>query len=230
MLYEVRRPVPAQGVLEAEVRDCESIGGDLGKEIAAGKHNLVDWIFLLVRGIENFVLEESHMFVKLISEEIVDYESGLKAGIIIGNSEVGLGSVSVEPFVFRKPCTNDLIVTRDKSFRHAHIYLTPHELNCRMGEAIGEAFAVASGILNAFLKTHEEPVPDPVEIIRKLAQERQMSQKFADQAVSGYLAEPEPTRFGVINAFTRAAQALAPLQPIEIERYAGTLLQAPLAP
>src|SRR5713226_6477888 len=60
--------------------------------------------------IKTFVLEESHMFLKIISEEIVDHVSDLKAGIVVGNSEVGLGSVSVEPFVFRKPCANDLIV------------------------------------------------------------------------------------------------------------------------
>jgi hypothetical protein len=60
---------------------------------------------------KSFVLEETHMFLKIISDEIWDVESGLKAGIMIGNSEVGMGSVSVEPFVFRKPCTNDLIAT-----------------------------------------------------------------------------------------------------------------------
>jgi len=54
------------------------------------------------------------MFLKIISEDIVDRQAGLKAGIMIGNSEVGMGSVSVEPFVFRKPCTNDLIVSREK--------------------------------------------------------------------------------------------------------------------
>jgi hypothetical protein len=35
---------------------------------------------------------------------------------------------AVEPFVFRKPCTNDLIVSQEKSFRHAHIHLTPYLL------------------------------------------------------------------------------------------------------
>jgi hypothetical protein len=44
----------------------------------------------------------------------------------------------------------------------------------------------------------------------------------------GYAAEPEPTRFGVINGFTRAAQKLGPLQRIEMERFAGTLLEAKL--
>src|SRR6201988_4626835 len=38
---------------------------------------------------KSFVLEETHMFLKIISEEIWDVESGLKAGIMIGNSEVG---------------------------------------------------------------------------------------------------------------------------------------------
>ena len=84
--------------------------------------------------VKSFVLEETHMFLKIISEDLVDREAGLKAGIMIGNSEVGMGSVSVEPFVFRKPCTNDLIVSREKSFRHAHIHLTHHELSYRMGE------------------------------------------------------------------------------------------------
>ncbi len=42
----------------------------------------------------SFVLEETHMFLKIISEEIWDVESGVKAGIMIGNSEVGYPSHS----------------------------------------------------------------------------------------------------------------------------------------
>jgi hypothetical protein len=97
-----------------------------------------------------------------------------------------------------------------------------------MGEAIGETFKVASDIVDAFLKTHEEPIPDPVEMIRRLAEVRQFSQKFTDETVSSYLTEPDASRFGVINAFTRAAQGLGPLQRIEVERFAGVLLEAPL--
>src|SRR6266545_5117507 len=53
---------------------------------------------LLAKGnvsVKDFVLEETNMFLKVISEDIWDVESGLKAGILIGNSEVGMGSVSV---------------------------------------------------------------------------------------------------------------------------------------
>jgi hypothetical protein len=97
-----------------------------------------------------------------------------------------------------------------------------------MAEAVGEGFKVASSVLDAFLKTREEPVQDSIDTIRQIAEQRNFSQKFTDEAVSGYLVEPEPNWFGVINAFTGAAQGLAPLQRIEMERFAGTLLNAPL--
>jgi len=45
--------------------------------------------------------------------------------------------------------------------------------------------------------------------------------------MSSFLIEAEANRFGVINAFTNAAQKLGPLQRIEMERFAGTLLEAP---
>src|SRR5262249_15224835 len=123
--------------------------------------------------VKSFVLEETHMFLKIISEDIVDRGAGLKAGIMIGKSEVVMGSVSVEPFVFRKPCTNDLIVSQEKSFRHAHIHLTAHELTRRMAEAISEGFRVAKSVLDSFLKTREVKVVDPLQVIRTIAEERQ---------------------------------------------------------
>jgi hypothetical protein len=176
--------------------------------------------------IKDFVLEETNLYLKLVSDEIVDRGAHLKAGIMIGNSEVGLGSVSVEPFVFRKRCTNDLIIADENSFRHAHIHFTASEFTRRMAEGFSHAFQVASSALDDFLRTHQEAIPHPLDVIRKIAEDRNMTQKFTDQVVSGYLAEPEQTRFGVINAFTRAAQGLAPIQRIEMERFAGTLLEA----
>jgi hypothetical protein len=119
-------------------------------------------------------------------------------------------------------------VSREKSFRHAHIHLTAYELTRRMAEAVSEGFSVASSMLDAFLKTREEPIQDPVETIRKIAEARKFSQKLTDEVVSSYLIEPEPNRFGVINAFTNAAQKLGPLQRIEMERFAGMLLGAHL--
>ena len=56
-------------------------------------------------------------------------------------------------------------------------------------------------------------------MIRKIAEARQFSQKLKDEVVSSYLIGPEANRFGVINAFTNAAQRMAPFQRIEMERF-----------
>jgi hypothetical protein len=97
-----------------------------------------------------------------------------------------------------------------------------------MAEAVSEEFRVASSALNKFLAAREVKVVEPLEVIRKIAEERKFSQKVTDQVLSGYLAESESNWFGVINAFTHAAQNLAPLQRIDMERFAGTLLETPL--
>ena len=201
-----------------------------GEYVAYNNSAIAETVESLLRSeglqIKSFVLEETNCFLKIVSEELVEPLSGLKAGIMIGNSEVGMGSVSVEPFVFRKSCTNDLVVTQEKAFRHAHIHFTPSELTRRMAEAIGDGFMVAAQLLDAFLKGKDDPIVDPLAVIRRIAENRKMSQKLSDEVVARYVAEPEPNRFGVINAFTAAAQTLAPLQRIEMERFAGSLLTA----
>lgn len=203
-----------------------------GEYVPYDNRQIADTVEGLLRSegirIKSFILEETNCFIKIVSEELVEPASGLKAGIMIGNSEVGLGSISVEPFVFRKACTNDLVVNNEKSFRHAHIHFTATELTRRMAEGIGDAFVEASKALDAFLQARADPIPDPLALIRKIAAERSMSQRFADEVAARYVAEPEANRFGVINAFTSAAQTLAPLQRIETERFAGTLLTASL--
>ena len=139
-----------------------------------------------------------------------------------------MGSVRLSLLFLENPCTNDLIVSQEKSFRHAHIHLTEYEMTRRMAEAVSEGFEVSSSLLDTFLKTREEPIADPVATIRKIAEARKFPQKLTDEVVSSYLIEPEPNRFCLINAFTNAAQKLGPLQRIEMERFAGTLLEAPL--
>jgi len=198
---------------------------DKNGEVAETVHELLRQAALSVKSL---VLEETHLFLKIVSEDVVDRDSGLKAGVMIGNSEVGMGSVSVEPFVFRLACTNDLVVSKGQSFRHPHARLSLDELRKGTALAISIGFKVAASVLDRFLKTREEPMIDPVETIRQLAEARKLSRKFADEVASSYAAEPEPTRFGMINAFTRAAQKLGPLHRIEVERFAGTLIETKL--
>jgi hypothetical protein len=47
----------------------------------------------------------------------------------------------------------------------------------RMAEAVSEGFKLAGSALDSFLKTREEPIEDPVETIRKIAEARRKKRK-----------------------------------------------------
>ena len=74
-------------------------------------------------GIESCAVTEQKMYLKIVNHrlemEVVpgDY---VQAGVVISNSEVGLGAVSVQPLVYRLVCSNGMVVN-DFSERRAHV-------------------------------------------------------------------------------------------------------------
>lgn len=66
----------------------------------------------------------SRMYIKLVNpriEQEVDVGDVVQAGIVISNSEIGLGSIRVEPLVYRLVCKNGAIAS-DYSQRKNHIW------------------------------------------------------------------------------------------------------------
>lgn len=73
--------------------------------------------------IESCELTESRMYLKVVNTRITaEIAKGdvVQAGILITNSEVGLGSVSIKPLIFRLVCLNGMIV-EDGAVRKYHI-------------------------------------------------------------------------------------------------------------
>jgi hypothetical protein len=73
--------------------------------------------------IESCELTDSRLYIKVvdprITEEIVQGDA-VQAGVIITNSEVGLGSVNVSPLIFRLVCSNGM-VAQDAGIRKYHV-------------------------------------------------------------------------------------------------------------
>jgi len=66
---------------------------------------------------------ETHMYIKVINKRLkaeVTVGDVVQAGIVISNSEVGLGSLKVEPLIFRLVCKNGLIV-KDYAQKRYHV-------------------------------------------------------------------------------------------------------------
>ena len=63
--------------------------------------------------VESCEVTENRMYLKIVNPRLtaeVNKGDVVQAGIVISNSEVGLGSVSVMPLVFRLVCLNGMIV------------------------------------------------------------------------------------------------------------------------
>jgi hypothetical protein len=176
---------------------------------------------LLVR---SFALEELGMYVKLTSTTITDDALQLKAGVMIGNSEVGSAQVTVEPFLYRKPCTNDLIVAEETAFRHRHLNFSTEKFSGHIVHGIKHALKLAREAMAAARVVDAQPVENPEREIENLSSGWKLEKRLIAAVLAAYKAEPRPTRFGVANSFTRAAQQLPLIERIGMERLAGRLL------
>jgi len=79
--------------------------------------------------IESCEVTENRMYLKVVNPRLeaeVTKGDVVQAGIVISNSEVGLGSVSVMPLVFRLVCLNGMIIN-DLGQRKYHIGRTLEE-------------------------------------------------------------------------------------------------------
>lgn len=66
---------------------------------------------------------ESHLYLKVVNKKLkaeVSVGDVVQAGFVISNSEVGLGSVKVEPLIYRLVCKNGLIM-KDYSQKKYHV-------------------------------------------------------------------------------------------------------------
>lgn len=73
--------------------------------------------------VESCELTDSRMYLKVINPKIeAEIKKGdvVQAGIMITNSEVGLGSVAVTPLVLRLVCSNGMVIN-DNSLRKYHV-------------------------------------------------------------------------------------------------------------
>ena len=73
--------------------------------------------------VESCEVTENRLYLKILNKRLeMEVRKGdiVQAGVMISNSEVGLGAVSVQPLVYRLVCTNGLLVN-DFGERKNHV-------------------------------------------------------------------------------------------------------------
>lgn len=207
-------------------------------------------------------LTDQRMYIKLVVPQYKEYltftpqetaahtwhevgEDEVIPGLIVSNSEVGAGAFRVEPFLFRRACSNGCIT--DARLYQIHmgreldigqlIYsdetrqLEDKAIWSKVKDVIDSTFnpAVLKVLVDKMraargIPIENEFVPSVVDTVVKNAQ---LSKEHRDSLLA-YFAKEGNTVFGIVNGMTRLAQDFASADDqVALERYAGKVLYAP---
>lgn len=202
---------------------------------------------------ESVELTGTRMYLKVVTEH-VDYEVApgdvVQAGVVISNSEVGLGTLSVQPLLFRLVCRNGLIAS-DHSLRKTHVgrTLEPSDNAVVVFKddtvaADDKAFflkardVVEAAVSEATFRQLAERMQrtrgirltgDPVRTVEVLSARHALNEEERSGVLRHLIAGGELSGFGLVNAVTAYSQEIGSYdRATEFEALGGRLID--LAP
>lgn len=178
---------------------------------------------------ESMDLTERRMYIKVVSPRVqgeVKRGDVVCAGVVISNSEVGSGSLSVQPMIFRLECLNGMIgghalrryhTGRANEVNEETYAVLTDETRAADDKAlmltvrdITQA-AVNETTFNALLAQMQEaagtpPMKDPVKGVERLAKRLDLGDTEQASVLSHLIQGHDLSQWGALNAVTRAAQ------------------------
>lgn len=202
--------------------------------------------------VESSALTERRLYIKAVTERItLEVKKGdiVQAGIVISNSEIGAGSVKIEPMVFRLVCLNGMIAN-DASMRKYHVGrsgdagdLAEEFFKDSTRQADDKAFwlKVRDVVEGAFRRDVFERIVsrmqgaaqtelpgDPVKVIEVVQQKYALNEEEGAGILRHLIKGADLTQWGLVNAITRTSQDVANYdRATELERLGGTVLELP---
>lgn len=180
--------------------------------------------------IESCELTDTRMYIKVVNERIqTEVVPGdiVQAGILISNSEVGMGSVSVKPLIYRLVCTNGMVA--DVGVGKRHVGRINESVDGDFGifrdetiEADDRAFlmkiedtvraAVDEARDNALVQKLRDAKEAPIlpaaapKVVELAAKEFNIRQNESEGILGHLIAGGDLSLYGLANAVTRHAQ------------------------
>jgi Domain of unknown function (DUF932) len=191
---------------------------------------------------------DSKMYLKVINTNIeaaISVGDPVQAGFVLSNSEIGNGSVSIEPFIFRLICTNGMVM-RDGRQRKNHVGRVKENNDLYAIDtlqAIDEAFKLKLRDLvqNAIsITTFQTAVEDmrgakselitgnPVKAVEVTAKAIGLNESESGLVLNHLIRSGDLSKFGMLNAVTRTAEDIESYdRASELERLGSSVLYLP---
>ena len=198
---------------------------------------------------ESMELTETRMYVKVVTPRIeFEIQPGdvVQAGVVISNSEIGHGSLSVQPLVYRLVCRNGLIAP-DRAMRKAHVgrlqEASTEEITIFRDDTLAaedKAFylkvrdVVQAAVSQASFEQTAAKMRatlgikltgDPVRAVEVLATRYLLNEQERSGVLRSLIAESDLSGYGLVNAVTGYAQEVDNYdRATELEQLGGRLL------
>lgn len=144
-------------------------------------------------------------------------------GVMLSNSEIGMGSVKVLPVIQRNNCANSVIVDAGANSLNLVHRGDPLAMLDRVRSVVGYALDLSGKYLSKLIEMEEVNLPDFHAIISNMAVANKWQINVTNAVRTG--AENQSTVAGLINGLTFAAHTeFNGQQTVDLERYAGDVL------
>jgi hypothetical protein len=144
-------------------------------------------------------------------------------GFLLANSEVGSRSLAFITWIWRLVCTNGLVAPESRLLRLIHRSRKEGLLVSRFAEAVKLMPERWKRTENLLRRARQETESDPGMALEVLIESHPELRPITQAIHDAYEADPEPTRFGIVQALTRAAQTTSPEQRLIVEEIAGEI-------
>jgi len=197
-------------------------------------------------------ITETRMYIKAVFSKVEgEIKKGdlVQAGVVISNSEVGMGAVKIEPLVYRLVCTNGMI-RQDAKFSAHHLggrvsvgeamyeMLTDETIKADDKAILLKIRDVVRGSFNMVTfqqsidkmrgATEQKLEGNPVEAVRVLAKAYQINEREEAGILRHLIEGADLSRYGLLNAVTRASQDVESYdRATELEGLGGVILDLP---
>ncbi|NLH44797.1 MAG: DUF945 domain-containing protein [Acholeplasmataceae bacterium] len=185
-------------------------------------------------------LSDTHLQLSITLEENdrhVRPGDPVKYGVVLLNSEVGLGSLSLSSFIYRLVCSNGLVVPeRDGSLRRIHLGRAMADVNDNYNKSTWREYSNAikelltgkrfEEIMASMRAAAARPIVKDAEVIvEEIGKKFNLSKEEQAMVKAQYEANADMSVWGLINSVTEAAKEATTIQRRnELQIIGGKLL------
>lgn len=195
-------------------------------------------------------LTETRMYLKVLTSRLTyDIAPGdaVQAGVVVSNSEVGQGTLSVQPLLYRLVCSNGLIVA-DRAMRKTHLgraladesdavrvfqddtlLADDKALYLKVRDVVRAAVSEVTFVHAAQKLQRTLDIPllgDPVKSVEVLADRYSLNEAERTGVLRELITAGDLSGYGLVNAVTRSSQEIEDYdRATEMEAIGGKLIE-----